>query len=129
MRGANLRPEPLWRLKAKEEGRLRKPSADVKSGHQYQLSRTGAVQAWQQIVNALKDSERLADRKLAADIKRYMDASPFGQEFVRQKAMQAKTAARPPIERQRVPVVSRGQPSRRLSGELPMNCSANIPSF
>lgn len=45
-RGANRNFEPLWRVKAKEEGRLRKTGVGTKTGKHYWANRAGAFEGW-----------------------------------------------------------------------------------
>jgi len=80
-RGANRRFEPLWRVKAKDEGRLRTSRATLKSGEPYRMSRLGAAEAWTRIAMALQGSDRADDQALALDIKRFVGESAFLHEL------------------------------------------------
>jgi len=82
-RGENRNVEPLWRVKAKEEGRLRKTGVVTKTGKQYWASRAGAVEGWAHIIKALAASERPDDRELAEHVAAFVRAIPFVQEQVR----------------------------------------------
>jgi len=61
---------PLWRIKAKEEGRERNPREA--SRKPVTPSWVEAVQAWERIADALSTSSELADRRLATEIKRFV---------------------------------------------------------
>jgi hypothetical protein len=67
-RGAVRNYDPLWRLKAKEDGRLHTRPAGSKAGAAAKLSRRQALDAWRQIAQALSSSGRQGDRELAAAI-------------------------------------------------------------
>ena len=63
--------EPLWRLKASDEGRLHKKKAENKSGTM-RLSRQEALIAWGRIADALGSSDLLEDRQLALEIRDFI---------------------------------------------------------
>jgi hypothetical protein len=67
-RGQHRQPDPLWRLKAREEGRLRRAPSSKQSGTQNHPVRKAAVDAWVQIGLALAQSGEVADRQLAAHV-------------------------------------------------------------
>lgn len=67
-RGQHRQPDPLWRLKAREEGRLRRAPSTKQSGAQNHPARKAAVDAWVQIGLALAKSDEAADRQLAKHI-------------------------------------------------------------
>ncbi len=67
-RGQNRGPDALWRLKANEDGRLRKARPLNKPGGQARASRADALGAWVQIGKALAGSGDAKDVKLAASI-------------------------------------------------------------
>jgi hypothetical protein len=66
-RGTNRSDEPLWRIKAREDGRLRVSRLSTKPGA-YSRSARGAVEAWAQVGRALATSIDGADRELARSI-------------------------------------------------------------
>ncbi|MCV2366964.1 relaxase/mobilization nuclease domain-containing protein [Roseateles oligotrophus] len=70
-RGQTRNYEPLWRIKAAEEGRLRTSRPRVKTGPSVQATRAEAAQAWQAISAALAQSPDRSDRELAAAIERF----------------------------------------------------------
>jgi hypothetical protein len=61
-------PDQLWRLKASEDGRLRKVRTSKPDGPKLRASRAAAVDAWVQIGLALAGSGQAADRQLAKHI-------------------------------------------------------------
>ena len=67
-RGRSGNFEPLWRIKAREDGRLRTERSGTKSGALARARRADAVQAWLQIGRALAESRDSADRTLAKSI-------------------------------------------------------------
>ena len=94
-RGANRNPDPLWRVKASEEGRLRQPGAVTKSGQRYWDNRAGAVRAWAHIMKALATSESPEDRALAEQLWRFLSGTPFIRETYRLRQREATIADRP----------------------------------
>jgi hypothetical protein len=95
-RGRNRNPDPLWRIKAREEGRLRTGRATSKSGAQARATRAEAVNAWMQIGKALAESGDPGNLRLAASIKQFIQDMPTA------------TAATAPIEQ--------GAPKRERPG-------------
>jgi hypothetical protein len=67
-RGRSRNYEPLWRIKAREDGRLRSSRPTAKSGTQAVTTRAEAVEAWMQVGRALATSAEKADRDLARSI-------------------------------------------------------------
>lgn len=63
-RGCSRNYEPLWRMKAREDGRLHTEQSKTKSGARARGNRADAVQAWLWIGQALAESGDLADRNL-----------------------------------------------------------------
>jgi hypothetical protein len=84
-RGANRNFDPLWRVKAKADGRLQRSSPERKTGDAYGASRLRAVEAWARMAHALDQSELPSDRHLAESIKRFVRESPFLAELARQR--------------------------------------------
>jgi hypothetical protein len=70
-RGVARNHPNLWRLKAAEEGRLRKPQSNQRSGSVVVSKLAEAQQAWQAIATALGGSTDAADRNMADSIKRF----------------------------------------------------------
>ena len=100
-RGEYRNRDELWRIKAREQGRLRKDRPQRKSGEAPRLSRQEALDAWRQIFNALADSPSKEDQALAKRI----------ADFVKDMPMMARTTA-VPRERQRVPLDLGREPTR-----------------
>jgi hypothetical protein len=71
-RGSSRIHDPLWRLKAREEGRLHASNPRSKSDLSASVARGQAVEAWIQLGRALVLSGDGADRKLANSIAAYI---------------------------------------------------------
>jgi Relaxase/Mobilisation nuclease domain len=71
-RGNSRNYDPLWRIKAREEGRLRKEDANTKSGARAQTTRAEAMQAWTRIGRALAESGDPDNLRLAASLRRFI---------------------------------------------------------
>jgi hypothetical protein len=98
-RGETRHHEALWRLKAKEGGRLRNDDQSAKSGDRHMNSRNGALEAWLQIVQVLEGSDEAADRQLADQIRKFSMASPYLREAARRPQQRAVPVERSPISR------------------------------
>jgi hypothetical protein len=72
IRGRNHSDEPLWRLKAREDGRLRSSRPSTQSGAQARSSRPEAVEARMAVGRALATSTDKADRDLARSIASFL---------------------------------------------------------
>ena len=70
-RGVARNHPHLWRLKAAEEGRLRKPQSKHRTGSAVVNKLADAEQAWQAIATALAGSTDAADRHMADSITRF----------------------------------------------------------
>lgn len=64
----SLNYEPLWRLKAREDGRLRTSRSGTKTGARARTTRAEAVEAWMHVGRALVMSADVVDRDLARSI-------------------------------------------------------------
>ena len=82
-RGEYRNRDELWRIKAREQGRLRKDRPQRKSGEAHRLSRQESLDAWRQIFKALADSTSKEDQALAKRI----------ADFVKDMPMMTKTVA------------------------------------
>ena len=102
-RGENRNFEPLWRVKAKEEGRLRKTGAGTKTGKHYWASGAGAFEGWAHIIKALAASDRPDDRKLAERVVAFVRGSPFVREQMGARQGPARVADKRPPTRQPQP--------------------------
>ena len=67
-RGRSRNYDPLWRLKAREDGRLRTTRHGTKSSGRAIATRAEAVEAWRQLGQALAMAGHVADRNLAKSI-------------------------------------------------------------
>ena len=72
-RGRNRNYDPLWRIKAREDGRLRTSQPTAKSSAQARSTRAEAVEAWLQVGRALATSTEKADRDLARSISAFVE--------------------------------------------------------
>jgi hypothetical protein len=70
-RGRSQNYEPLWRIKAREDGRLRTDRAGTKLSATPTATRAAAVEAWREIAKALLASGDKSDRDLALAVARY----------------------------------------------------------
>ena len=67
-RGRNCNYDPLWRIKAREDGRLRTSRPSTKSSAHAHATRAEAVAAWMEVGRALASSTDKTDRDLARSI-------------------------------------------------------------
>ena len=100
-RGEYRNRDELWRIKAREQGSLRKDRPQRKSGEAPRLTRQESLDAWRQIFKALADSPSKDDQALAKRI----------ADFVKDMPMMARTTA-VPREPQRVSLDREHQPAR-----------------
>ena len=75
-RGRSLNYDPLWRVKARGDGRLRTTRPGAKSGGRAIATRAEAVEAWRQLGQALAMSGDVADRNLAKSIAAFVRDMP-----------------------------------------------------
>ena len=85
-RGNSRNYDPLWRIKAREEGRLRNEGANTKSGVRAQTTRAEAMQAWTRIGRALAESGDPDNLRLAASLRRFIMELPATGKAIRQDA-------------------------------------------
>ncbi len=78
-RGRSRNYDPLWRVKAREDGRLRTTRPGAKSGSQARATRAEAVEAWKQLGQTLAMSGDAADRNLARSIATFIKEMPATQ--------------------------------------------------
>jgi hypothetical protein len=71
-RGRIQNYEPLWRIKAREDGRLRTGRAATKTSARTRETRADAVQAWAEVGRAMATSGDPADLDLARSIKAFL---------------------------------------------------------
>jgi Relaxase/Mobilisation nuclease domain len=65
-------PDQLWRLKAREDGRLRQSQAPTYTERPDHPMKTAAVNAWVQLGLALAESKSASDRQLAGHVARFV---------------------------------------------------------
>jgi len=75
-RGATRNFEPLWRVKAREDGRLRKAGLPSKAGREAFASRAEAMESWMHIAQALAGSPNANDRRLAERVTKFVRSAP-----------------------------------------------------
>ena len=95
-RGQVRRYEPLWRIKAREDGRLRSSTPESKSGAAAERSRKEAIVAWARIARGLATSPDPADQALVAQVDEYVRKTPFGQAFIHRRDRGLISGAREP---------------------------------
>jgi hypothetical protein len=71
-RGQARSDQPLWRIKAAQDGRLRTQRTPVKTGPAASISPADAAQAWHEIAKALAQSPDRSDRELGEAIVRFV---------------------------------------------------------
>jgi hypothetical protein len=105
-RGEIRTRDALWRVRAKEAGRLQSRRPNAKAGPAVRLSRGAALQAWKHIGLALAHSDKLEDRKLARQIIEFVKDMPmFGpartpaREMQRTEPQAVRTRTGPEMER------------------------------
>ena len=75
-RGEVRNREALWRIKAREEGRLQTSRPSARTGTSNRLSRQELVDAWKRIAFALANSDSRDDRMLAKQIVEFVKDMP-----------------------------------------------------
>jgi Relaxase/Mobilisation nuclease domain len=75
-RGRNRNYDPLWRIKAREDGRLRTSRPSTKASMQARSTRAEAVGAWMEVGRALAASTNKSDRDLARSIATFVQEMP-----------------------------------------------------
>lgn len=106
-RGETRRFDTLWRVKAKDEGRLLTHKPSVKSGAAHYNSRREAFDAWSHIMRALMESDRPDDKPLGDEILRFGRESPLlrdayrRQERARERQRQVREPQHSTLQRTR----------------------------
>ncbi|MFG6412701.1 relaxase/mobilization nuclease domain-containing protein [Roseateles sp. DC23W] len=101
-RGVSRNYEPLWRLKARQEGRLQVARAPTKIGGPAVRTRAEAMANWAHIMKALGRSELASDRALAERVADFVRGTPFVRELagrVRTNAEPGRQQSLPGLER------------------------------
>jgi len=95
-RGRSRNYDPLWRVKARQDGRLRTSRPSAKAGPQARATRAEAVDAWTAIGQALAASTEQTDRELARSIATYVqEMSPSGPAATPRREPQQTSAPKP----------------------------------
>ena len=95
-RGRNRNYEPLWRIKAGQDGRLRTSRPSSKSGAQSHTTRADAVESWMQVGRALAMSADKADRDLARSIAAFIHEMPSAKPTIEpNRAPEIRQVSRP----------------------------------
>ena len=76
---------PIWRVKAKEEGRLKTDWAIERSGAGLSKGQALARQAWDRIIETLARSDNVEDRALAKQADLFVRSTPFAARDVRKR--------------------------------------------
>jgi hypothetical protein len=105
-RGEVRRRDTLWRIRAKDAGRLQSWRPSTKAGTATRQSREAALQAWKHVALAMAHSCSQDDRKLARQIVEFVKDMPMlrtatapARETQRIDLQAGRTPARPEIER------------------------------
>jgi hypothetical protein len=86
--------DPIWRVKAAGEGRLRQVHPATKSVQRHWDSRAEAMSGWAHITKALAASDSPDDRALAEHVARFLRGAPFVREALRQRRRETAKAPR-----------------------------------
>lgn len=112
-RGESRRYEPLWRLKARQEGRVRVQPAKANGPAPASRGRAQAMLSWAHILNALAASEVDGDRELAKRISSFVRGTSVFKE-VEHRQSQQRTEAQRELWAARGREVSKDRPSQGL---------------
>ena len=83
VRGAERRPERLWEIAARSDGRLRRERAPL-SRRSVAPAKSESLQNWRQLEQALSKSSDPKDRELAGEVRRFILETPaFAREVQR----------------------------------------------
>ena len=97
-RGRDRNYDTLWRLKAREDGRLLTTRTGTKATAAAKATRAQAVEAWMHVGKALALSGDSADRKLAAAIAAFIKEMPITQATVPQRPGPEQVPKRGPVD-------------------------------
>lgn len=85
-RGRDRNYDALWRLKAREDGRLRTTRRGTKSTAAAKVTRAQAIEAWMHVGKALAMSGDADDRRLAGAIAAFIKEMPISQAAAPERA-------------------------------------------
>jgi len=95
-RGRNRNYDPLWRIKAREDGRLHTSRPSTKASVQARSTRAEAVGAWMEVGRALASSTDKSDRDLARSIATFIQEMPSNTaSTVPSRAPEMKPVSKP----------------------------------
>jgi hypothetical protein len=114
-RGEHRNRDELWRIKAREQGRLVKDRPQKKSGEPHRLSRQAALDAWRQIFVALADSKSRDDQELAGRIAAFVKDMPM----MARTAMVERDRQLMSLSREHQPTLERFQPKSERTSRGP----------
>jgi hypothetical protein len=97
-RGRDRNYDSLWRLKARQDGRLRTTRPGFKATAAAQATRAQAVEAWMHLGKALATSGSVEDRKLAGAIAGFLKDMPLSQAATPQRAAPERASTPKPID-------------------------------
>ena len=97
-RGRDRNYDTLWRVKARQDGRLRTTRAGTKATASAKATRAQAVEAWMHIGKALALSGDSDDRKLAGAIAAFIKEMPITQAAALQRPGTEQAPKRGPID-------------------------------
>jgi len=98
-RGRDRNYDTLWRVKARQDGRLRTTRPGSKATAAARATRAQAVEAWMHVGKALAMSGNAEDRKLAGAIAAFVKEMPIHQAAVPQRSTPERGPQPRPIER------------------------------
>lgn len=81
-RGATRNFDSLWRMKARDEGRLKTSLRPTKTGPVAEQTRADAMNCWAHILKALGESELEADRELSMQVADFICRTPYIKEVL-----------------------------------------------
>jgi hypothetical protein len=91
-RGRDRNYDSLWRLKARQDGRLRTTRPGSKATAAAQATRAQAIEAWMHVGRALASSADEEDRKLAGAVAAFIKEMPISQAADLQRVAPALTS-------------------------------------
>ena len=97
-RGQVRNYEPLWRLKAREEGRLRTAGSRTKTSERSRATRAQAAQAWMQIGRALMASTEPGDQALGREIDQMLVGRTAARNATTRQISERGQVSTPPRE-------------------------------
>ncbi|MEP7299630.1 MAG: conjugal transfer protein TraS [Burkholderiales bacterium] len=101
-RGESRNYEPIWRIKAGLEGRLRNPTSPEKSSVASSEARADAAEAWVRIAEGLSRSDSAEDRQLAEHVDGFLSRT-FGVSPSRAPALRPEPQVDRSHEKSRTP--------------------------